>query len=233
MTTDSQESELWSRCRAGDASARESLVMRYATWSRLVARDVFVKARRFQVSWQDCTQNAMIGLLEAVDRYRPEHGVKFETYARHRVRGAVFNGLRSVRDVLSDEHTAGQRAQDRFSSLQEGNDGDPLDAFVGLTVGLGLAFLLDGASDADLDDTPPGVYASQENERVFDRVATHVRGLPERERSIVTLHYFHYLPFVEIAGQLAVSKGRVSQLHRRALEMLRESLVQSRLTMVF
>jgi RNA polymerase sigma factor for flagellar operon FliA len=117
--------------------------MRYATWSRLVARDVFVKARRFQVSWQDCTQNAMIGLLEAVDRYRPEHGVNFETYARHRVRGAVFNGLRSVRDVLFDDHMAGQRTHDRFSSLQGGSDDDPVDAFVGLTVGLGLAFLLD------------------------------------------------------------------------------------------
>jgi RNA polymerase sigma factor for flagellar operon FliA len=68
---------------------------------------------------------------------------------------------------------------------------------------------------------------------VLDGVAAHLQDLPERERSIVTLHYFHYLPFVEIAARLGVSKGRISQLHRRALEMLRESLVQSRQTLVF
>lgn len=230
---DGHETELWARCSAGDGQAREALVMLHAAWSRLVARDVFVKVQRFQVSWQDCTQNAMIGLLEAVDRYRPEHGVAFQTYARHRVRGAVFNGLRSVRDVLFDEQMATQRATDRFDSLQAGGDDDPVDAFVGLTVGLGLAFLLDVLPEDELDATPPGVYASQEKGRVLDHVATHLQDLPERERSIVTLHYFHYLPFVEIAGRLGVSKGRVSQLHRRALDMLRESLARSRLTMIF
>ena len=230
---DSHEAELWTRCAAGDRRAREALVLLHAAWSRLVARDVFMKVRRFQVSWQDCTQNAMVGLLEAVDRYRPEHGVNFQTYARHRVRGAVFNGLRSVRDVLLDEQMVAQRTTDRFDSLREGVDDDPVDRFVGLTVGLGLAFLLDALPEDELDTTPPGMYASQANERVIDRVATHLQDLPERERNIVTLHYFHYLPFVEIAARLGVSKGRVSQLHHRALDMLRESLVRSRLTMVF
>lgn len=207
--------------------------MLHAGWSRLVARDVFMKVRRFPVSWQDCTQNAMIGLLEAVDRYRPERGVGFRTYARHRVRGAVFNGLRSVRDVLLDEQVAAQRGADRLESLRGSGDDDPVDAFVGLTVGMGLAFLLDALPEDELDTTPPGMYASQENERVLDRVTAYLQDLPERERSIVTLHYFHYLPFVEIAGRLGISKGRVSQLHRRALDTLRESLVRSRLTMVF
>jgi RNA polymerase sigma factor for flagellar operon FliA len=232
MGMESHESDLWTRLRAGDALARDALVMRHAPWSRLVARDVFVRIRGYAISWQDCTQNAMVGLLESVDRYEPGRGVAFRTFARQRVRGAVFNGLRSLRDAGADDRSV-ERMSDRRDSLQAGEAEDPFEAFVGMAVGLGLGFLLDALPEAELDATPVEAYAAQERARILDGLNGHLAALAERERMIVTLHYFHFLPFVDIAARMDISKGRVSQLHRRALESLRASLASARITMVF
>lgn len=221
---DSDEQVLWVRWREGrEVAARNALVLKYSPWARMVARDVFMRVHSLGDAWHDCVQNALIGLLEAVDRFDPGRGIKFETYARYRVRGAVFNGLRTLRESLaqgSRTYDPTRDVLDRIESFENGATIDPLEAFVATTVGLGLGFLLEAKSFPDRE-APTDAYAELEKDELGTAVTEGIEQLSEREQAILTLHYFHHVPFVDIASQLGVTKGRVSQLHKRALERLR------------
>lgn len=225
---DDGEQMLWERWREGHESvARDALILKYSSWARLVARDVYMRVHSLGDAWQDCVQNALMGLLEAIDRFDPSRNIKFETYARHRVRGAVFNGVRTLRESLARGVREDARVCDqtravveRARSLDDGSASDPLDAFVAATVGLGLGFLL-GRESFPGTEAPPDAYAELEKEELRASVIEGLGQLDEREQVILALHYYHHVPFVDIASRLGVTKGRVSQLHKRALDRLR------------
>src|SRR5687768_15496405 len=125
------ERSLWTRYRRdGDATARGALFERYVPWSRAVARDVYRRVRLPQLDWADYAQNASIGLIEAMARFDAARGIDFMAYAKPRVRGAVFNGLRTfLEDGSAQGHSDRQRA--RVESLQGEEGGDLLEQLVG------------------------------------------------------------------------------------------------------
>lgn len=225
---DSDEDILWERWQQErSASARNALIVHYSPWARLVARDIYMRVYLLRDAWHDCAQNALLGLLEAIERFDPTRGVPFRPFARFRVRGAVFDGLRVLRGThvelsyaLKDRDAA---PRERVDSLNEDSDGDPLEAFVATTVGLGLGFLLDMQSMPGPTDSSDA-YTELEKTQLSMVVSESLDQLPERERAIVVLHYYHQLAFVDIASQLGITKGRVSQLHKRALQQLRSCL---------
>jgi RNA polymerase sigma factor for flagellar operon FliA len=165
-----------------------------------------------------------MGLMEAIERFDPVRGVAFRPFARLRVRGAVFDGLRVLRNVhLELGYDAPNRtaaARERVESLREEGSKDSLEDFIATTVGLGLGFLLDMQSMPS-HMQPADAYAELEKAELSAAVSESLERLSEREQLIVVLHYYHQLSFVEVAKQLGLSKGRVSQLHKRALERLR------------
>jgi RNA polymerase sigma factor for flagellar operon FliA len=228
-----EESALWDLWRSQrDAVAREKLVARYSAWARQVARGVYRRIYALGDAWEDCAQNALIGLIEAIDRFDPARGVEFEPYARHRVRGAVFNGLRQLRESLAQgavSRSEAQVARERIESLQEEGEDNPFDAFVATTIGLGLGFLLDVQSLPD-PSAQSDAYSMAERAQAEAELSRSVEALPDRERLVLTLHYYHHVPFVQIAEHLGITKGRVSQLHKRALGRLREHLQEHWMT---
>lgn len=222
---DSGEDILWLRWQEErSTAARDALIVHYSPWARVLARDVYLRVYLMRDSWHDCVQNALIGLMDAIERFDPNRGVPFKPFARLRVRGAVFDGLRALRNVhLELGHDAPFRAaaaKERVESLHEDNGGDPLENFIATTVGLGLGFLLDMQSMPG-GMQPADAYAVLEKAELSAAVSESLDRLTERERAVVVMHYYHQLPFVEIAEQLGVTKGRISQLHKRALERLR------------
>lgn len=228
LHVDSDEQTLWLRWRQERTPAtRDALIVHYSPWARQVARDVFLRVYLMRDAWHDCVQNALMGLMEAIERFDPERGVAFQPFARLRVRGAVFDGLRVLRNVHLelgyDAPGRGALARERVASFEEDRSDDPLEAFITTTVGLGLGFLLDMQSMPGRIQ-PPDAYAELEKAELSATVSESLDLLPERERAIVVLHYYHQLSFVDIADQLGVTKGRVSQLHKRALERLRAFL---------
>lgn len=209
-------------------AARDALIVKYSPWARMVARDVFMRVYSMRDAWHDCVQNALIGLLEAMDRFDPHRGVIFQTYARYRIRGAVFNGLRTLRESMAQSAYLYDQAvamRERLESLDhcDNADQDPLDAFVATTVGLGLGFLLETQSFPEREG-PADAYAELEKRELSASVIEGMQLLDEREQTILSLHYYHHVSFMDIASQLGVTKGRISQLHKRALERLRHLL---------
>lgn len=219
---DANESQLWGRWAGEhDEASRNALILLHAPWARLVARDVFLRVRSRNTEWGEFTQNATLGLIEAVDRYDPGRGVEFRTFARHRVRGAVFNGLRQL---WSQSNAAARDSHlERSESFNE-DDEDTLDSFVSWTVGVGIGHLLDVSSLPEADEFSSGPYAALEHDQRSELLRELVHVLPGRESMVLTLHYFQHIPFVEIAALLNVTKGRISQLHKQGIERLRECL---------
>src|SRR6185437_10822582 len=121
-----------------DPKVRDALILHYSPWARAVARDVYMRVYLMRDAWHDCAQNALLGLIEAIERFDPGRGVPFQPYARHRVRGAVFDGVRALRTgtMLADSHAHDVRVRERVESLQEDGSADPLETFVATTVGL-------------------------------------------------------------------------------------------------
>lgn len=215
--------ELWARWRgAGDMRAREALLEHYAGWARKLARAVFMRVRGRSADWPDYVQNASIGLIEAMDAYDHGRGVPFEAYARQRVRGAVFNGLRA----LSATHEVrGYVRADGIDSLLEDADGDPVERLVRLVSSLGLGYALSAPVEPEHASVPTP-YDEAVKHQLSDRIHRHLARLPERERLVLQLHYLQHMAFVDIAAAVSLTKGRISQLHRQGLERLR-SLMQA------
>jgi RNA polymerase sigma factor for flagellar operon FliA len=174
------------------------------------------------VDWDDYVQSATEGMLQALERFEPNQGIAFEAYAGQRVRGAVFNQLRVLCDRQGDLATRSWalRWRERASMATTAEEGG-LDAFVSVVVALGIGFLLE--NDVETAEATDPAYAAESLE-LTTAVRTGVKKLPEKERLIITLHYMNHVPFHEIAAQMGVTKGRVSQLHHQALGRLRQRL---------
>jgi len=213
MSMEDVEQELWRRYREdNDITARDYLFLKYAPWARRVAGGVMGRVSSRGVEWADHVQNAQIGLLEAMSRFDVRRGVDFMVFAKPRVRGAVFNGIRAFIRSPADQST--DTTSDRMHSLWESDNQDPLDAFIDAVVGMSLGYFLDGRSEA----------GSADSLKIDHLLGDALLDLPERQRQIVIAHYFQHVQFQQIAEDLQVTKGRVSQLHKAALTTLREAL---------
>jgi RNA polymerase sigma factor for flagellar operon FliA len=225
----SEEQALWLKYRPGNSrDAQQSLFFRYAPWAKSVARAVYRRIRLPQMDWADYAHNATLGMLEAMGRYDSQRGIDFPAYAKPRVRGSVFNGLRSfLADYTRRESSV--RMVDRYESLDAGGeDEDLLGQIVSTVSGLGLGYLLDAASvhEALQVDMDPSDFAERHQ---MDRLlADSLAELAGKERTVMELHYQQHLPFVEIAELLGLTKGRISQIHRSAIERIRAWVGQGR-----
>jgi len=219
-----EELELWGRLReSNDRAAHQLLFAKYSAWARSVAGDVFRRVKIAQMDWADYSQNAVIGLLEAMERFDHARGIDFIAYAKPRVRGSVFNGLRMF---LAENRQAGAwqgRREDRLDSLNERDGADQLDHFVSLVSGLAIGHFLDVIGESDFVDQMQPVERQIDVDRVGGRLREAIRKLPEKEGQVIGLHYLQHIPFVEIARLLGVTKGRISQLHKSGIARLRSS----------
>ncbi|HEY0199019.1 MAG TPA: sigma-70 family RNA polymerase sigma factor [Rhodanobacter sp.] len=219
------ERELWRRYRQEeDTEARDYLFLRYRVWARQVAAAVYRRLRLAQIDWDDYSQNAQVGLLEAMSRFDVARGVDFVAYAKPRVRGAVFNGLRSLLREEEQRRNRSEHRIERLQSLNASEPDDPLEGFIDSVVGLALGHLLE--SDYSADSRP--AHAMAEHEELGSVLNDVLLTLKARERQLMIAHYFRHVPFQDIAKELGITKGRVSQLHKAALMAMRAELSRRR-----
>jgi RNA polymerase sigma factor for flagellar operon FliA len=224
--------QLWEEFKQTRLPAlRERLIERHLEMTRRIAANLYSRRITDSVAFDDYLQYGRLGLIEAVDRYDPARGASFATFANYRIRGAILNGLEHATESAAQlAQRRQQRLRERTQSLQQAVDTsgeEQLDPFVGLVnmaIMLAIGYVLedDGQWNPAGADTSQDLYRSVELDRMRARVHLLVDALPERERSIVQQHYFEHREFQLIAEQLQVTKGRVAQLHARALRLIRE-----------
>jgi len=249
-----EEALLW-RCwrQTADMAARERLIQFFLPYARTLAAVSFKGRFHDEVEFADYFQLASIGLVEAVDRYDPAHGVRFKTYAAHRIRGAILNGLEKLTEknqqIALQKRLRKDRLEDVKSASQSLADGAPLQAHSVATrtssdlltylaeigIGVALGVMLEGtammASDAVEDAcaaiSPEVIYFQKNNSQHLQSLLRDlVDRLPEQERRVIRCHYQQGMAFDGISHMMGVSRSRVSQLHRQALLKLRNSLAE-------
>ncbi|MCW0460028.1 RNA polymerase sigma-D factor [Xanthomonas sacchari] len=207
------EVELWRRFKVdNDLVARDYLLTEYSPWVASVVMTVLRRAGSRDLDWSDHMQNGHLGLLEAMNRYQPQKGVPFQLYAKARVRGAVFNGIRA---------SAKSQRYPKDLVLLEVADRDEEDAFsefISAVVGIALDEMVEQAADARCEGES---LQQAQNGKLIKNV---LLGMPDNIRAIFVSHYYLHQPFVRIAEDLCLSKGRISQLHSKGLGMFKSYL---------
>lgn len=202
------------------------------------------------VDYGDLVGWGVVGLIESIDRFDPGKGARFETFARSRIRGAMIDGLREMDWVPRSTRDKAKQVEQAYGLLERKQGETATDQEVARELGISLnefhsvlADISKGAVlsldemiqvspdgetitllDAVPDERSPDPYWEYETEDVKRRLAKAIDELPERERLVITLHYYHDLMIKEIADILGVTDGRVSQLHTQATLRLRARL---------
>jgi RNA polymerase sigma-B factor len=236
-----EERELFSRLRSGDPSARETLVLRFMPLAYKLAHGY-----RSQGEQEDLEQVAVIGLLSAIDRFDPDRGLAFSTFAFPTINGELRRYFRdrgwSVRVPRSLKELS-QRV-DRASGTLAGRLGrSPTVAEIAEHIEsteeqvlearqLATAHRADSLdvprTEADGDGDPASrfIAVTERGFAVAEDAATLgqlMRVLPVREREILRLRFEHDLVQSEIAGLVGTSQMQVSRSIQRSLTLLRDA----------
>jgi RNA polymerase sigma factor for flagellar operon FliA len=216
---------------AAEGETESVLIARHAELIDRAARRLSARTAG-AVSADDLWSAGALGLLDAARKFDATREVRFETYAEHRIRGAMLDEMRRMdhlprrlRDQAGDVERARARLGQKLKreptadelSQEMGIDGEELGALQALTEP--HMTLLDQLES-------PGVPSDEHVERrqAAWTLARAVEALPERQQLVLSLHYVEGLTYREIAKILDVSEPRVCQIHGEALAKLRNAL---------
>ena len=202
--------QLWADFGADpSAQNREALIRNYLPLVEFLAGRL---GRHVHASYRaDLYSFGVEGLMDAIDKFRPEMGNRFETYGSVRIRGAMSDGIRKMSWLP-------RGAENRSSRVIE--TVVPVD-FQAARTSVGVR-LQDCLSDRTAGTPFDGLMLEADH----DEVAAAIRELPDRERTVVFEHYYAQKQLKEIGRDMGVTESRVCQLHRRALRMLEGALGQ-------
>jgi RNA polymerase sigma factor for flagellar operon FliA len=228
---------------------RDRLVLHYAPLVKYVAGRVGTGLPA-HVEVADLIQSGIFGLVDAIEKFEPERGLKFETYAMQRIRGAILDDLRAQDWVPRSVRGRAREVERALERLGAQLRRTPTDAELADELGLSLHELRDvyaqlqltsvvaldelaaaGRGPTPLADIledqealdPVALLVDQDNRRQLAQAIAH---LAERDRVVVTLYYFENLTLAEIGRVLGVTESRVCQLHTRAVLRLRAKLLE-------
>jgi RNA polymerase sigma factor for flagellar operon FliA len=158
------------------------------------------------VDEKDFFQFGIEGLSEAIDRFDPDFGTKFETYAIQRIRGKIIDELRKLQ--IKPRTQSSENAVP-FSNVSLNNSIDKEDGYL-------LYEVIPSEAETPVDIADK----SEEKELLVDAI----KQLNERDRLIISLYYYENLNYREIADILKITVSRVSQIHSKVLKDLKQIL---------
>jgi len=244
--------QLWVKYKSApnNAQLREQLILKYLHLVRYVVSRLPITLP-ISIATEDLISFGTMGLMEAVERFDPERGLKFETYAVTRIRGSIIDQLRfqdwiprGVRKRSRDlgeammrlEEKLGRAPTDEELAEELGVPKTKIQTILAESNNLMLSLddryggessdssftLLDTVEDKNSPD-PQGEFEAGELRR---RLAEAIASLPEREKLLVALYYHENMTLKEIGEVICVSESRVCQLHAQAILRLRHKLSQ-------
>ena len=201
------------------------------------------------VDSEDLYSAGLVGLLNAVRNFDPEGGSSFESYARVRIRGAIFDELRRLDWVPRSIHDKARKVQTVMQRLEQAKGEIPTDAEMAQALGITTdeyeelmaeirpaTFVCldavhggDESGDSSLHETitddsqedPMAATARREIARVIEK---RLETLPEMQRKVLALYYFEDMRLREIAEIFGVTESRICQIHSQAVLALRNYL---------
>lgn len=202
-------SELWREYKLAPTPAlKKEIIMKYLNLVHYVIRKTPLSKNQV-LDERDFFQYGIEGLSEAVDRFDPDYGTKFETYAIQRIRGKIIDELRKLQSKFKTDD-GDQTVDNYYTNLSINNQIDDEDGYT-------------------LAEVIPNEQLSQSEEveknEMKEILLNALKGLNERDRLIISLYYYENLNYQEIAKLMNITISRVSQIHSRILKNLKSKLL--------
>jgi RNA polymerase sigma factor for flagellar operon FliA len=237
--------ETWVSIQNGDIEARNKVWEEYQPAVEYIARKLAATLPK-HLSIDDLLSAGQFGLLDAIKKFDPDRGFKFETYALTRIRGSMLDDLRSQdwvprsvrqRDrnidtalnelthyfgrIPTDEEIAGYLEMDvsevsKARAIQASNLVYNIDQPIDAEGSITVA----DSISSDIGD-PSSIITLLDIDGVIDAIET----LPEREKLTVVLHYSMDMTLAEIGRKFGVTESRVCQIHTKALQSIRQNII--------
>jgi RNA polymerase sigma factor for flagellar operon FliA len=239
--------KLWNEYhKTKSADLREQLILEYAPLVKLVAGRLSMYLG-FNVEYDDLVGYGIFGLIDAIDKFDLMKDVKFETYASLRIRGAILDQIRkmdwiprtirqrqkkieqAIREIERDKgHVAtdaeiAEKMQISEDEYQNWQNQMKVTGVVSLN-----EFMDQGADIPEDSNNRSSSFVKPEEaiekEELKKMLAESLELLTDKEKKVILLYYYEELTLKEISEVLEVSESRISQLHTRALQKMREKL---------
>jgi len=237
---------LWNKfALTRDINARNQLVMEYSYIVDCIVAKMRATCRN-QADLEDMVSQGIISLMDAIERFDPAKGVKFESFASIKVRGAVIDYIRKQDWIPRRIRKNAKDLENAYSYLWSQNSREPTDAelanFLGITekelqknmaeVGNSNIVYLDALVmdqrqnfDEEYKIKTENIFEQPElfvQEEEFKNIlARSIDKLSTNERTVISLYFYENLKLKEIAGILGVSESRVCQLNSSAVLKLK------------
>ena len=227
---------------------REQIIIEYASLVKIVAGRLSMYLG-YTVEYDDLVGYGTFGLIDAIDKYDLMKGVKFETYASLRIRGAILDQIRKMDWIPRTLRQKQKKMDQAYQKLEIEHGRVGTDEEVAQEIGISTEeltnwqnqtkvtnlisldeFLEQGAevrvdSDCSLQFEQP--ERVMEKEEMKETLIKTLEMLTENEKKVITLYYYEDITLKEISHILEVSESRVSQLHTKALQKMRQRLGNS------
>ena len=243
---EAKRSKLWEKySQKQDSETREALIIEYVPLVKLVSGRLSMYLG-YTVEYEDLVSYGIFGLIDAIDKFDYRKGIKFETYASLRIRGAILDQIRKMDWIPRSVRQKQRQIDAAITKLESAEDKTATDEEIAkeLDISLEEYYVWQGQTKvtgiASIDEfVEQGIevrafdnqkYADNEPEKVYEKeelknlLKESLDKLTEKERMVVVLDYYEELTLKEISSVLEVSESRVSQLHTKALQKMKQIL---------
>jgi RNA polymerase sigma factor for flagellar operon FliA len=213
-------------------AARDQVVLENLSLVKAIAIRVH-ESLPVHVDLDDLVHAGVLGLFDAASKYNPDKQVVFQSYAKHRVKGAILDSLRQLdwasRDLRKRQKQLDSVTHDLMTRLGR----TPTEAEIAETVGLGIDLVSASSLRPDPDNSAPIEFPAAPDlqpdnicarRQMRSALTGAMKCLPERYQKVVLLYYTDEMTMKEIGHVLGVNESRVSQIHKIALEKMATNL---------
>jgi len=228
-------------------ATRDEIILKYSPLIKYIANRLAIRLPQ-HIDIEDIINSGVLGLIDAIEKYDEEKGVRFETYAEFRIKGAILDNLREMDWVPRSIRKTASMLENTYLELEKKYKRPATDEEVATALEIDLDEFYRIMSQAKgiqllslemisnyedvrlklLDCLTEGEgknpLAMLKMEEMKDLIASAIDNLPEKEKIVISLYYFDDLTMREISQVLSLTESRVSQLHTKAVFRLRGKL---------
>lgn len=239
-----EDNKIWQEYEKNKSpEMKEAIINKYAQLVKIVAGKLHMYTNNL-IDYDDLVSYGIFGLLDAIEKFDYTKGFKFETYASLRIRGEIIDNIRKLDWIPRSLRNKNKLLLNTISDFESSNGRSPTEqelaqilnlsvAEVGILIKNSSVYNLISLDDyldknhefvnnfADNDDMPEKSIIKDESKKTLVKL---ISNLTEKQQLVITLYYYEELTLKEISKVMKVSESRVSQIHSRAIQILKDKI---------
>ncbi|SES79125.1 sigma-70 family RNA polymerase sigma factor [Anaerobranca gottschalkii] len=233
---------LWQQYKQGSNKAKNKLIETYCNLVHIIVGRICIGNKYGIFDKEDLYNYGIIGLIEAIERFNPQQGVKFETFASMRIKGQIIDNIRKSNWLPKDVQRSIQELEKAYEELavagkpltdenlmsMMGIDKEKLRKILNYANQSNLLYLDNFVQNSEEDrfidilpDEGTNPLENLVNQDILVRLTDAIKKLSVKEQMVLNLYYYEELTLKEIGLILNLSEARISQIHSKAINRLR------------